>query len=1103
MEFRILGCLEAEFDGARVQLGGRRDQTVLAALLLSAGRVVSVRQLVDAVWDDDPPATAGKQVRNSISRLRQALGGTGADGLIVTDPAGYRLDAEELSVDALAFEAAVAAAGNAASDGRIGEAAAVLRTALAMWRGPALAGLTGRDLESAAAALDERRLSAQELYYAHELSLARHAEVLSELAGMVVRSPYREKLVGQYMVALHRSGRRADALAVYLRTRDLLADEMGLDPGSELRLLHRQILAEDAPAPPAAERPELLNGTLTTQAIRISQVRHSLPADTSAFTGRGMEMRQITARLASAAARGVLAVGAVDGMPGVGKTTLAVHVAHALAAEFPDWQMFIDLRAHTPGQEPMRPAEALAGLLASTGVDPRCLPDDLEGRAAMWRDRMAGQRALLVLDNAASSAQVVPLLPGGDCLVLVTSRRHLGDLPGAITPVLLDVLPAQDAQEMFTRLAPRAAADQPAVAQAVRLAGFLPLAISLLARVFAGHPSWTVTDLTSEMRAGLLTMAAENDSVAAAFEVSYQHLDRSEQRLFRLLGMHPGEVVDGHAAAALAGTGLRQAARLLDGLHREGLVTEAGHRRYGMHDLLRRYARDLAGTPAHAAGSRSGLDRLLDYYQHAAALAEARLAQQGRPGLAPAVRPKFEIPDLDDPGRALAWARIERANLLSSLDLATRTRQHARVVALTAGLAALLRRDGPWAEAVSRHAGAAGAARYLGDRLSEANALTDLGDAQQLAGDHPAATAVLTEALTMYRDLGDLRGEANALRSLGIVRRLTGDFPGAAQALEQALDIGRKVGDRLGVANSLRHLAAMRRLRGDYPGAVRFLEQALDLYRDLDDRLGEAHVLNDLGHGRQLTGDYAGAAQVMGEALGIYRDLGERLGQANALFYLGMVRQAKGDFPGAAEVLDEALGIYRDLGERLGEANVLLYLGTGMQVTGAYPGAAMALLDALGSYRDLGSRLGEANALSRLGAVRRLTGDFPAAAQAVQEAVSTYRDLGDRQGEADALNEQGLLYLVRGELADAKRCHQRALDLARQIGSSRDEASALAGLGRCALAAGQVTRADALLRQAHDIFRRIGAAEAHAVLAEPDALTGRSSDPLIPARDTG
>ena len=494
-------------------------------------------------------------------------------------------------------------------------------------------------------------------------------------------------------------------------------------------------------------------------------VRYSLPPDTAAFTGRNKELDRITAAVTQAAGAG--GVVAIDGMPGAGKTALAVHAAHLLRDRFPDWQLFIDLHAHTPGQDAVLPRATLARLLAATGVDARYLPEDTEGRAALWRDRMAGQRALLVLDNAASSAQVTPLLPGGDgCLVLVTSRRHIGDLPGAVVSLLLETLPQDKAREMFVHLALRAA-DGPAgaVAELARLAGYLPLAISLLARVYARHPAWTLADLTAETSTSMLTLAAERNSVAAAFEVSYRYLDPGQQEFFRRLGLHPGATIDAYAGAALADTGLQDASRLLDGLHSEGLLTEAGYRRYGMHDLIRRYVQNRAAADPAADRNRA-LDRLLDYYQHTAAITEALLARQSRTRAAPApLSPSAVIPDLPDRTRALSWARAERADLLACLDHATQTGRHARVAALTSAVAALLLLDGPWTDALTRHATAVQAARHFGDRQDEANAINDLGVVRRWTGDYPGATDNLEEALRIFRDLGYRRGQADALRA--------------------------------------------------------------------------------------------------------------------------------------------------------------------------------------------------------------------------------------------------------------------------------------------------------------------------------------------------
>jgi tetratricopeptide (TPR) repeat protein len=558
----------------------------------------------------------------------------------------------------------------------------------------------------------------------------------------------------------------------------------------------------------------------------------------------------------------------------VGKTALAVHAAHLLSGQFPGRQLFADLHAHTPGRAPVAPGDALGGLLAAAGVDPRFVPGDLDGRAAMWRDTMAGKQALIVLDNAASSAQVAPLLPGGgDCLVLVTSRRHLGDLPGVTVPVMLDVLPADQAAEMFTRLAPRATADPAGIAEVVRLAGSLPLAVSLLARVFARHRSWTLANLAAETRAGLLTLTAENSSIAAAFEVSYQHLDPARRQFFDLLGLHPGTTTDSYASAALAGTSPAEAGGLLDALHGEGLLTETGYRRYGMHDVLRRYARDHA---AAGPGTDRARGRLLDYYQHTAAIAQDRMARQTRPGppsAAPTV-PAAAAPVLDDEERSLAWARSERDNLLACLDHTIHAGQHARVTALTAALAELLRLDGPWTEAIRRHASAVHSARHLGDRRGEAGALTNLGTVRSLTGDYQGAARDLEQALANYRDLGDRLGQANALTSLGTVQRLTGDFQGAAGDLKQALAIYGDLSDRAGEVTALNETGTLLRLSGKSAEAEAHHQQALELARAIGSAWDEAHALAGLGRCAAAGGHNARAKDLLQRAHLIFQRIG-------------------------------------------------------------------------------------------------------------------------------------------------------------------------------------------------------------------------------------
>jgi tetratricopeptide (TPR) repeat protein/transcriptional regulator with XRE-family HTH domain len=839
---------------------------------------------------------------------------------------------------------------------------------------------------------------------------------------------------------------RGVALTARKDTARLLADALGLDETA--RGLFEAAARGRSPAATVSGGAAPVGG--------VAAATRTLPRDIASFTGREPELRRLVSAVAGPASPGrVVSIHAIGGMAGVGKTALAVHAAHQLADRFPGGQIFLPLHGHTPGHPPVVPEDALANLLLTAGVPAAQIPPGTEARMALWRDRLAERQLLLVLDDAASSEQVRPLLPGaGGSVVLVTSRRHLSALEDA-TAVSLDTLPPGEAAELLVRLAgrPELSLDDPAVAEITELCGFLPLAIGMLARQLHHHPAWAAAGRAAELAAAvdrLELMATENLSVAAAFNLSYADLTPDQQRLFRRLGLQPGAEIDAYAAAALDGTDLAAARRGLEALYDQYLIAEPAQSRYRMHDLIREHARALADRLDSDDDRDGATARLLDYYQQAAALADALITRQARPG--PAVADgaiSATVPGLAEREQALVWARAERTNLLACLDHATATSQHARVVALTAGLVGLLRIDGPWADAIARHTAAIQAARHLGDRSGQANALQDLGNVQRMTGNYPAAAQAQQQALDIYRDLGDRLGQANALRDVGLGRIMATDFPAAAQALEQALDIYRDLGDRLGQASTLRFLGEGQRAVDDYPGAAQAQQQALDIYRDLGDRLGQANALSCLGDVQRMTGDYPAAAQVQEQALDIYRDLGDRFGQANALSSLGDVWRETGDYPGAARILEQALDI----------------------------------------YRDLGSRVGQANALSSLGDVWRMTGDYPAAAQDLDQALDIYRDLGDRSGGAEALNKRGTLHRVSGELAQAERCHQQALELGRAIAGSWDEAQALAGLGRCALAAGHVTQAESLLRQALEISQRIGAPEALGLAGELDALT--------------
>ena len=563
--------------------------------------------------------------------------------------------------------------------------------------------------------------------------------------------------------------------------------------------------------------------------------------------------------------------------------------------------------------------------------------------------------------------------------MLVTSRRHLSALEDA-TAVSLDTLPPDEAARLLVRLSGRAglSPDDPAVAEIIGLCGLLPLAIGMVARQLHHHPAWTVAGRAAELasaRDRLELMATENLSVAAAFNLSYEDLTEDQQRLFRRLGLHPGADIDAYAVAALDGTGLSAVRRGLEALYEHYLIAEPTHGRYRLHDLIRAHARALAYTLGPDGDGGQATARLLDYYQHTAARADALIADRPRPGPVPADgTTPAALPALAGPEQALAWARAERASLIACLDYATGVGQHARIVALTSGLAGLLRSDGPWADAITRHTASVQAARHLGDRVGQASALNDLGVVRRQTGEYPAAAQALEQALDIYRDLGDRLGQANAHSELGVVRRMTGDYQAAAQAQELALSIYRDLGDRHGQANALNGLGKVRRHTCDYPAAAQAQEQALDIYRDLGDRFGQANALLFLGEVRRLTGEYPAAAQALDQALDIYRDIGSRQGAAAALNETGTLYRVSGELARAEEYHRQALELARTIASSWDEAHALAGLGRCALAVGQAPQAEVLLRQALEVFQ----RIGAAEAADLLAELDALTGPSPA-----------------------------------------------------------------------------------------------------------------------------
>jgi tetratricopeptide (TPR) repeat protein/transcriptional regulator with XRE-family HTH domain len=819
----------------------------------------------------------------------------------------------------------------------------------------------------------------------------------------------------------------------------------------------------------------------TTAPESTAAAMRTLPRDASGFTGRERELRQLLAVVLGAARTGAApAIVTVDGMAGVGKTAFAVHAAHLLASRHPDGQIFLHLHAHTEGQRPVSPADALSNLLLTIGVPAQAVPAGLERRAAMWRDRLCDRRMLILLDDADGHEQVRSLLPAAPgCLVLITSRRRLSALEGA-EPLSLAALPPVEAAELFARLAGIDADDvhRQAVAELTALCGHLPLAIGLLAGRLRGHPAWTVrylVDMLSRSRDRLAEIQADDVAISSAFELSYQSLPEDQRRLFRHLGQHPGGHFDAHAAAALDGAGVAPTRRRLEALYNDHLVDEPAPARYQFHDLIRAYARALTPPGAHDDGA---VDRLLDYYSAATSAANRRLGLRDVLSRDSTLCRPPELPEFATRREATDWLDVERPNLVDGVDCAARQQRHDHVVHLAYAVHSYLRVAGHWEQALGVHQAAVRAAQVTGNGLWLGEALNDLGVVQLLRGDYQAAAVSLARAIGLYRDLDDRARLARALADHGRGRIFAREYQAATDHLLAALDIYRGRGDRHGEANALNYLGVSWYLTDEYASAIASLHEALTLYQELGSRNGRANALNNLGVVQRLRGEYSAARASLSEALAIYRALEHRFGQADVLCNLGIVQRLTGDHLTAATSLTAALTAFGDLGNRHGEANALCNLGVVRGLTGEPSAGMTALAEALTIYRDLGDRLGQASVLGQVGVLQRAAGDRRSACAQLTEALRIYDDAGSRLGRAQSLNDRGACLCDAGDGNGALTDHRQALSVARAIGSPFEEARALEGIGRCLLHARDVEMAATHLREAGAIYHRLGVPDA-------------------------
>ncbi|MEV6824505.1 BTAD domain-containing putative transcriptional regulator [Amycolatopsis sp. NPDC051102] len=903
MVVRLLGEVRVEAGQRPVDLGTPRQRCVLVALAVDAGRVVPVDRLVERVWGAEAAPRARATLHGYISRLRRAL--ADVDGVTITRRSGgYVLatGATEPVVDLHRFRQLRAAAAAEAGDER---AAVLLTDALKLWRGQALTGVDGEWIETERDRLGQEWLDAQHELTETRLRLGHGGQLVVELAERAEAQPMDERVAGQYMRALHAAGRTADALAHYQRVRARLVEELGTDPGAALQDLHHRILSS-CPTPAGTSPP----------AAAGSAVPRELRAAPTSFVGRHDALHRLDAALDAASSSGTMMISAVTGAGGLGKTWLTLRWAHRHLDRFPDGQLFVDLRGFSPDDVPMAPATALRGFLAALGVDEGSIPPDAHARSALFRSLTADKRMLVVLDNAANTDQVVPLLPGGDsCAVVVTSRNRLA---GLVTThdaghVPLDVLSAGEARGLLTaRLgATRAEAEHVAIEELVALCGGLPLALS----VIAGRAEAPLSVTVSELRQSGIGGLADDDpsaSLPTVLSWSYRALSEEQAVAFGLLAGTPGPDAGLSTAANVIGLPPARTRAVLRGLEQASLLDRDARGRYRMHDLVRAYASDTArNLPGEVRDA--ALRRVLDYCAHTAFHAGLLLdAHRGPAGIAPP-EPSAHVHSLPDPPAAMAWFVSERALLFAAQQLAVSQRRHDIVWWLAMSLDTFHHRRGHRHDRLAVWLAAAHAAKHLAHPSPRIIAHRHLGRAYAAMGLREEAVENLHHAIALAEEHGNRYELAHAHQALG---RAWGqhDDHRALDHATKALQLFSGLDAPLCVAHGHNAVGWHTARLGDHETARGHFQAALALHREQHNPAGEANSLDSLGYVEHNRGNHQLAIDHYTQALALRRSLGNAYDSASTLEHLGPPYVALGRPDQARTVWQEAQRLYRQQG---------------------------------------------------------------------------------------------------------------------------------------------------------------------------------------------
>ncbi|GAA3375755.1 AfsR/SARP family transcriptional regulator [Streptomyces racemochromogenes] len=965
-----------------VQVGGARQRTILALLLLSPGRIVPVDTLVDVVWNGRPPATARTQVAIVIAALRKAIKSEGvAEEVIATAHPGYLLRPDGHVLDTVLFSGLVADAEEAVRTHRPADAARCYAEALALWRGPALAGVTGQLVEDEAARWEEVRINAYEAMTSVQLELGRHQLLLPELAAAVREHPLRERTRYHLIIAQYRSGRRAEAMESFREARRQFIDELGMDPGPELQELHDAILRDDPSLAfePPADVVAGGEGAADALAVRGRVVPSELPPDVPGFAGRGLELAALDTLVEGQGGDGrTSTVGLVTGVAGVGKTGLAVRWAHRVTEQYPDGRLFADLRGYDEHHAPTTAGDILSRFLRSLGVDSEDVPIGLEDRIALYRSVLAERRVLIVLDNVRTFAQIRPLLPGsGGSTVLVTSREQLEQL--VTWPqrgrVHLGVLSEADSVELLGRIVGEVRI-QAAPGDSARLAELcdrLPLALRIAAARLASKPHWTVRHLVTRLSDGrrrLDELSQGESQVRASFELSYRYLHKDAARLYRLLGLLGVPDFTTWVGAALLDGDVMDAERLIEHLVDAQFlevvgVDATGQLRYRFQNLMRLYAEELAREEESEEDRREACERV---FRTSLTIAEQAFRREkgGDYGTVRGDEPRRDVDSVlveELLAAPLEWFEAERLSLVAVVEQAAELGMDDLAWDLVMSMEVLFE---------SRN--------YLEDwrRCSE-------------------------YALEVARDAGNLRGWAAMEQQLGVIELRHRRLAASAARQEKALGLYTQAGDPRGRALVLNNLAFIDRIRGDYDLGMSRLREALEVFRAQDDRTTQAYALQFMSQIALEQGRPEMAVELSMDSLRVCEGIkGGGRTLALATYRLASAYLALGRLGAAEENFSRVVDIVREKSDLLGLAYALLGLAEARLKAGAADAAERTFAEALEVARRTRSPMVEGQIQLALGEACRQSRRLEEAAAHAAAALAMFQGIGSPPWEAKA-----------------------------------------------------------------------------------------------------